>query len=373
MKVLRVAQKSLREIVREPQLLGLTLLLPMVFLALTAVSYGGTLLPTYSLWVVDPAGRGDEFVRRLRSQQYTDGRPVFVIHEDSERTTAEQALQEGAGAALIVFEPPDVAGTPFRIRLVGDALSGRYYRASVLLEDTLSRYLDEAQGRPELLQVQEQNLVATAGGGPQTEFDLYAPGMIVFALLMIIPQTAMLVAREFRWRTLRRLQLTGLTAVEFLGGIGLAQLLVAALQVGLVLAAALAMGFHNQGALGSAVLVGLAISFSSIGLGIVVACFSENDSQAANVGSTVAMLQVFLSGSFYRLPPFTLFTLAGHPIDLFDVLAATHGFSALQQTLTYGVELCEVAFRVGATLFLGVVAMAAGMWLFGRRLMRPAG
>jgi ABC-2 type transport system permease protein len=371
--MLRVAQKSLREIVREPQLLGLTLLLPMIFLGITAVSYGGTLLPTYSLWVVDPDGRGAEFVERLRSQQYADGRPVFVIQEEGEQATAEQTWREESGAALIVFEPAKVADAPFQMRLVGDALSGRYYRASVMLEDSLRRYLDELQDRPELLRVEEQDLVATAGGGPQTEFDLYAPGMIVFALLMIIPQTAMLVAREFRWRTLRRLQLTGLTAVEYLGGISLAQLLIAAIQVGVVLAAALAMGFHNQGALGPAVLVGLAISFSSIGLGIVVACFSENDSQAANVGSTVAMLQVFLSGSFYRLPPFTLFTLAGHPIDLFDVLAATHGFSALQQTLSYGVGLREVAFRLGATLFLGVIAMGAGMWLFGRRSMRPAG
>ena len=75
------------------------------------------------------------------------------------------------------------------------------------------------------------------------------------------------------------------------------------------------------------------------GQGLVVACFVENDSQAANVGSTVSMLQVFLSGAFYQLSPLTMFVVAGHQIDLFDIFPATHGLLALQQVLVYGAGL----------------------------------
>jgi len=134
--------------------------------------------------------------------------------------------------------------------------------------------------------------------------------------------------------------------------------------------AALAMGFNNQGSLVLAVLVGLVVSFSAIGQGLVVACFVENDSQAANVGSTLTMLQVFVSGSFYQLPPLTLFTLAGHQIDLFDVFPATHGFMALQQVLTYGAGLGEIGFRLGATLLLSALYFAAGVVIFQRLQMR---
>ncbi len=206
--------------------------------------------------------------------------------------------------------------------------------------------------------------------GPRSEFDIYAPGMIIFALLMIIPQTAMLVAREVRWDTLRRLRLTRLRAWDLLGGVSLAQMAVAVVQVVVVFGAALALGFNNQGSLLLAIVVGLAVSFSAIGLGLIVACFVENDSQAINVGSTVMMILVFFSGAIYQLPPLTVFTLAGHQIDLFDIFPATHGFLALQQVLTYGAGLQEIAFRLGVTVILSLLSFALGVFAFQRLKMR---
>jgi ABC-type multidrug transport system permease subunit len=116
--------------------------------------------------------------------------------------------------------------------------------------------------------------------------------------------------------------------------------------------------------------VGLAVSFSAVGQGLLVACFVENDSQAANVGSSVAMLQVFLSGAFYQMPPLTLFNLAGHQIDLFDVFPASHGFLALQQILSYGAGLGEIGFRLGATLVLSLLYFLLGVAVFRRLQMR---
>jgi ABC-type polysaccharide/polyol phosphate export permease len=187
---------------------------------------------------------------------------------------------------------------------------------------------------------------------------------------MIIPQTAMLVAREVRWGTLRRLRLTRLNASDLLGGVSLSQMVVAVVQVVLVFAAALGLGFNNQGSLWLAVVVGLAVSFSAIGLGLIVACFVENDGQAINVGSTVMMILVFFSGAMYQLPPLTVFTLAGHQIGVFDLLPATHGFLALQQVLTYGAGLREIAFRLGATVALSLLCFALGIFAFQRLKMR---
>ncbi|MCP4517968.1 MAG: ABC transporter permease [Delftia sp.] len=192
----------------------------------------------------------------------------------------------------------------------------------------------------------------------------------MFALLLIIPQTAMLAAREIRWGTLRRLRLSHMRAWDLLGGISMAQMVVAVAQVVIVFLCALALGYHNQGSLWLAILVGLAVSFSAIGQGMVVACFVQNDSQATNAGSTLSMVQVFFSGAMYQLPPLTVFTLAGHQIDLFDVFPATHGFLALQQVLSYGAGLGEVAFRLGATLFLSALYLGAGVFVFQRLQMR---
>ena len=116
-------------------------------------------------------------------------------------------------------------------------------------------------------------------------------------------------------------------------------------------------------------LVGLALSFSAIGQGLLVACFVQDDSQAANLGSTFAMVQVFLSGAFYQLPPLTVFSLAGHQMDVFDIFPATHGFRALQQVLSYGDGLQEIAFRLGAILVLSISYFLVGVVVFRRLKM----
>lgn len=373
MKALLVARKSLIEILRESQLLFLVLLLPVIFVVLAAFTYSAPLTITYPVQVIS-AHPGEPLIDELKAQKYSNGRPVFEITVATDQVAAEAALEARDITALIVFAPHD-AGDKTRITIWGDPLYPRFHRASTILNSVFDRYADRLSGRPEVVRVVEQPIFAAdsataPSAGPRTEFDLYAPGMMVFALLMIVPQTAMLVAREIRWNTLRRLRLTRLRAFDLLAGVSLSQLVVALGQVVLVFVAALVLGFHNQGSLLLATIVGLVISFSAIGQGLVVACFAENDSQAANLGSTLTMLQVFVSGSFYQFPPLTLFTLAGHQIDLFDVFPATHGFLALQQVLTYGAGLGEIGFRLGATLVLSALYFLAGVFIFQRLQMR---
>jgi ABC-2 type transport system permease protein len=371
MRVLLIARKSLVEILREVQLLALVLLLPVVFLGITAASYTAPLLATHPLLVINTTAQGASLIETLQEQRYADGRPIFNITPVADRKTAEIALNEHTATALVIIEADDSGESdfPFQVTIEGDALYTRFYRASIILDSVIARYTDRVSGRPEMVQTVGQSL---AKNGPQNEFDVYAPGIIIFALLMLIPQTAMLVAREIRWKTLRRLRLTPIRAWDLLGGMGLAQMAVAVVQVVLVFLAALVMGFHNRGSLGLAIAVGLVVSFSAIGQGLVVACFSENDSQAANLGGTAAMLQVFLSGSFYQLPSLTMFTLAGHQIDLFDIFPATHGFLALQQVLSYGAGFTEIAFRLGATLVLSILYLAGGIIVFQRLQMQDS-
>jgi ABC-2 type transport system permease protein len=373
MKALLVARKSLIEMLRELQLLFLVLSLPVIFVALAAVIYAAPLSITYPVHVIGPS-QDEPLIEELKAQKYSSGRAVFEITVTTDQVAAEAALEARDITALVVFAPHD-AGAGTHVTIWGDPLYPRFHRASAILNDVLNRSADRLSGRPEIVRVVEQPIFAAGSStafntDPQTEFDLYAPGMMIFALLMIIPQTAMLVAREIRWKTLRRLRLTRLSAFDLLAGVSLSQLLVALGQVLLVFVAALAMGFHNQGSLLLATVVGLIICFSAIGQGLVVACFSENDSQAANLGSVLSMLQVFVSGSFYQFPSLTLFTLAGHQIDLFDVFPATHGFMALQQVLTYGAGLGEVGFRLGATLLLSVAYFSGGVLIFRRLQMR---
>jgi ABC-2 type transport system permease protein len=363
-KSLLVARKSLLEIFREPALLGLVILLPLVFVGIAAFGYSSPFLVTHPLQVIVQAEGDKDLIEALRAEQYPDGRAVFDVVVVTDQDAAQVALAEREITALVEVGAR-VDGRP-SVTIHGDALYGRFYRAGVVLDEVVQRYADRLEGRGVLVQIREERY---APAGPENEFDYYAPGMMVFALLMIIPQTAMLVGRELRWGTLRRLRLSGVRAWELLLGISLAQMVVAVIQVIVVFLSALALGYNNNGSLILAIFIGLAISLSAVGMGLIVACFIENDSQAVNFGSTVTMVQVFVSGAFFPLPPLTVFTLLRHPISLFDIFPASHGMLALQQVLNDGAGLVAIGFRLAAIVFLSCLTFAVGVFMFHRLKM----
>ena len=378
MKALLVAGKCLRELSRERTLLGLVVALPAVFLSIYFFAYGGPFLPTHR--VLRLSGQDGAIYALLAAAEYEDGRPMFELGEAASRTEAETELI--AGDAVMLVGPANEGEQP-AFEVVGDGSNMSFSMASSQLYAVASRHAAllgsedtatigatvTADHRPLSLVVRSEPI---GHGAPRSMFEAFTPGMIVFAMLFLVPQTALLAAREVRLRTMRRLQLTRMTALDYLAGLTLAQLVVASLQLGAMLGLATLYGFVPQGSLALGVGITLLLAFSSIGFGLLVACFIDDDSQATNIGSVVTMAQVFLSGTLFTMQSPTLFTLAGHEMGAFDILPATHGMMALQQVLCYGADLGQVLFRVGAMVFLSVVLFVAGVATFGRLKMRAA-
>ncbi len=367
MKALTLARKTLLEFLREPLLLALVILLPPAFLVVNALGYGAPLLVTHPVWVMGDDERTAAFLTDLQARRYPDGRPVFAASLIEDGKAADAALKDRKISALVTIPGGQAPENPWQASISGDALSMNYIRASILLNREVQRFAMRGEAPP--IRLQER---AVSRSGPLTFFDQYTPGMIVFGILIIIPQTAMLVGREVRSGALRRLRLTRMSTLDLFIGLTLAQMGVAFLQIILVFLAALALGFHNHGALALAILVGLTISFSAVGLGLITACFVADDSQALNLGFTVTMLQVFLSGAFFPMPSATVFTFAGHAVGLFDFIPATHGMLALQQVLAYGANFSEIGFRFWAALGLSLVYFCLGGLVFNRLQMQRA-
>jgi ABC-2 type transport system permease protein len=366
MKTLLIARKTLREGLREPQLLLLTLIFPLFMMIIGAIGYSASpKLISHPILIIDSSSQAHSLIARLKARRYPDGRPAFDLNYITDRAAAEAALKAQTASALVILGA-DKAGD-LTVTVHGDATSMRFITASSLLQQIIGPYLDQAAGMPTLLRFSETPISMTM---PQSDFDAYAPGMMIMAILLLTPHVAMVIARELRYGTLRRLRLTPLTASELLSGVSLAEMLVAAVQVVFMFVAALILGFHNNGSLVIAIGVGLLLSFSAIGFGLLVACFSSSDSDALNLGAMVSMLQVFLCGAFFSLPSVTLFTLSGHEIGVFDFLPATHGMLALQQVLSGHAGVPDIAFRLTAMTSLSILYFAIGTLVFGRRQMR---
>ncbi len=364
MKTLHVARKYLLEFLRDPTLLALSLLTPIAFILITYVGYGtAPKLATYPILVIDSdhSAASEKVLNAVRAERHPDNRPVFEVRLLDDRQVAESELKaKHADILMILTSDP---ASPITVR--GDGTSMRFIIASTLLETVLN----QVSGIPRIMAITEHPISVAA---PASEFDAYTPGMMIFAVLLLTPQTSMLVARELRSGTLRRLRISHLRAWELMMGVTLAQMLVAVGQVVLMFVAALALGFHNRGSLLLAILIGLLLSFSAIGWGLIVTCFSQKDSDALNVGSVVTMLQVFLSGAFFPIQGAALFSMVGHEIGLFDFIPATHGMLALQQVLIGGIALDGIIFRLGAMIVLSITTFGVGILMFARIHMRRA-
>jgi len=254
------------------------------------------------------------------------------------RSTAENLLRERAAATFILL-PEDFSQALADIRrgerrtsaqiVFGGDLTNPYYMISSILATTaVEKEVVRITAQAPLLQYVEEPLGASAA---RTEFENYVPGILVFAVIMLVFLAAMTVAREVESGTLRRLQLTPLTSLELLGGISAALVLVGVASVFLTFFTAVALGFHSQGPLWLAILIGAVTSLSIIGVGMLVACFSRTVSQAFVIANFPLGLLMFFSGSIFPIPAVKLFTVAGRAVSLYDALPATHAVAALHK------------------------------------------
>jgi ABC-2 type transport system permease protein len=346
---------------REVQLLVLTLLVPAAFVVITALGYGNVKkLPTSTVLVLDRSGlQATAYIQQLQDQHYADGRSVFNLKMVANPADAEELLKAQKAALLLTFSRASQGNVMRTVR--GDATSAAFITGSTALEAALQPQAEKLAGLSPVIALDSEPLGLFT---PETEFDAYAPGMMVFAILMLIPQTAMLIGRELRWGTLRRLQLSPLKTWELFLGIALAQGVVAVVQVVVMFLTARLVGYHAQGSLLAAILIGLVLSAGSIGMGLVLACFISNDSEALNTGGTVSMLQVFLSGAFFAINGPVILKISSYAVGPFDLLPATHAMQALQQVLTGGASLLQVGFRVTATAVLSVLYFMFGVVIF---------
>jgi ABC-type multidrug transport system permease subunit len=367
MKTLLIARKYLREMWREPQLLLITVMMPAAMMLVMAFGYGqNPKLTTYNLLVLDQSnGQAADDIRALEVARYKDGRPMFQVTPVSSADGTDAILRDKKAAGLVIFLMDEQGKLARAVK--GDATSMAFINASTYLEAALTPVQEKREGLYPVVVMTAEDLSMNM---PQTDFDAFAPGVMIMAILLLIPQTATLIGREIRSGSIQLLQMSPLSTVQWFAGISLAQMVTAFGQVVVMLGMAAALGFHMQGSLVLATVICLILSFSSIGLGLLTACLIHNDSEALNTGSIFSMVQVFLSGAFFPFNSPTLLTIGGHELGAFDLIPATQAMTILRQSLVCGAGYGTIAFRLWVMVGLSILFFMIGIVFFNRRFAR---
>jgi len=385
MRVLVVAGKTLREQVRNPLLPLLAIGLGPFFVLLMWAFFPSGGSTTYPVVVVDSdAGAtvqgaevrsGQRAVAGLRALTYDTGVPILDVRQvadldraraeiEARRAVAFVELPEGFTRSLLAAG----GGTgAVPVRIGGDLGSPTYPVVAIMIADGLDRFARQETGRTALLDLTEEPLGAS---GSRTEFELYVPGVLVFAIGLMMFAAATALAQEIEGGTINRLVRAPIGAAGLLGGITLVQVLVG-LAAGLAsLGTAVLLGFRSAGPFWLALPVWILTSLSVIGLGLLVAAFTRSVAQAFLVANFPFGLFMFLSGTMFPVRGVPLFTFAGHEVNLLDLLPPRHAVNALTSVFSFG--SASIGYELVMLTLLSVAYFLLGAWVFHRRHLRVA-
>jgi ABC-2 type transport system permease protein len=320
---------------------------------------------------------GQDIVQGLRDVAYKNGNPLLKITLTEDPLQAESQVRDRQAAVLLIL-PEDLSATlaayqagdttaSTQVTFRGDLTNPTYTIAAVFVMTVADTYVNSATHAPRPVLLNEIPLGAS---NSRSEFENYIPGLLVMAVVLMVFQASMMPARDIESGALRRLRLSPITSLEYLGGLSIWMTLIAILSVLITFATAVALGFRSQGPLWIAILIDIIAALSIIGIGLIVACLSKTVSQAFVIANFPLGFLMFLTGAVFPLPRPTLFTLFGHPVSYADLLPPTHAVIALNKIFTLGAGAHEVLFELSALTLLTIVYFGIGVWLFQRTQMK---
>jgi ABC-2 type transport system permease protein len=407
MKFMSIASKAAKELLRDRRGLIMILIFPMFFMVIFGFAFGGmgeenephnlavinndegTTLPLTS----EKLNFGDNFTQVLKDVKYQDSDvKIFNVTETSLEEADDLLKDRDVDAAVIIpanFSESILASlngvnSSNTILIRGDTGYVEFGVSQGILVGIIEQYQDDlstglkaqltgtnVQANPKLIKSEVQSLPGTESF---TQFDFLAPGMIVFAIILLSTTVASALTREVDRGTLSRLKMSKMRSFDFLFGNMLPWSLVAVAQVLILLGIALLMGFNWQGGLNSillALVVGVIGGLASVSLGMIIASFAKNDQQATNLATIITVPMSFLTGAFFQLPQVVVANFMGQPFQIYEILPWTHTLTALRTVLTFGGGWEDIAYQVGWSIVLTAIIFFLGVLIFSRTRLKP--
>jgi ABC-2 type transport system permease protein len=388
MKWYSVFIKSLKEQIRDYWILLIVILLAPFFIFVYYLMIESE-NPEYDIILVNQdkgislttpgINMGDSLVIYLGevSQQYNE--LVLRFHLEDNRDLAISRLKAEKGdAALIIpdnftssmLSDPLNRNKPSIFELIGNITDMQYIIGAVLTEELFNSFLVDITGFKMPVQFKETKL---GYSGERSTFELYVPGMLILAIIMMMFSASAAIVREPEIQTLKRLKVTNLTALEFLTGVSLVQIMVAALSMFFALITAVALGYKIiPGTLWFLILIAFLTSLSIIAFSLLFAAFCRSIKDVAIIATFPMLIFMFFTGAAMPVKGATLFTIGSFEFTLAGILSPTHSINALNKVLLLGLPPANTIPDITALVILTVIYFVLGVWAFNRRHMKIA-
>ena len=353
MKFWEIGKRNLKEIYRNPVLLGFLLGMPVAFMLVFIAAAGGGQADPIAMSVVDEDGSqtSSAFVQTLGSIEAIElNEPVY-----SEESQAQEDLDEGKISFYLFipsgFQAAQQAQQTINLELVykaADPMIG--LQVKPIIEAVGSEFLGVA---PPL----NVELKGTESKIKNPAVNFYFPGIAVYGLMILISTAAGIIAGDREKGFLSRLFTTPARPWDFILGYSLPFIPVLIVSTLIYLGVGMALGLTVVGNLGHAFLIFFLIGLCAIGIGMIVGSLVKSESQAG-ISWLFIVPMAMISGAWFTVDrmPSALRSVAGalpfiHGIDASRAVLNGSSFSAITLDIYWLVGWAVVLFATGILLF----------------------
>ncbi len=270
------------------------------------------------------------------------------------------ALEPNATASVVIegdFTYSEFASSQAYVQGFVDGFVQEVTR--IATDEVLKRLPPELQAEVDTTDHIDARTHGVAGTEEFEVFDWMAPGLFVFATILVALAVTTWVAREVEGGNLERLKLSKMTTADFLVGLLIPWASLGAAQVALLFGTAVLMGFSWQGGIGALVLavaIGTLSATASVALGLLLVSFVKSERQATSIGPLIIIPIAFLTEAFFPISFTPL--VQGSPWG--QAVRAERGM------LTFGLPFDQVAQSVMFMALQTAVLFAIAIVIFRR-------
>ncbi len=353
MKFWEIGKRNLREIYRNPVLIGFLLGMPLAFMLVFCAAAGGGQASPVSMSIVDE----DHSQNSTAFIQYIGSAAAIELNEPvySEESQAQEDLYNGSISLYLLipagFEEATGAQQATNLTLFykdTDPMIGR------LLEPIIEAAGSAFLGVDLPLNVE---LEGTESEIKNPAVNFYAPGIVVFGLMILISTAAEVIAGDRERGFLARMFTTPVRPSDFILGYSLPFIPVLIISTLIYLGVGMALGLTVVGNLGHAFLIFFLIGLCAIGIGMIVGSLVKSESQAG-VSWIFIVPIAMISGTMFTVEymPSALRSVAGalpfiHAVDASRAIINGSSFSAITLDIYWLVGWAVALFAAGILLF----------------------
>ena len=296
----------------------------------------------------------------------TDNRSEAIIKLKNRKADALVVIPENFSECihnLIISND----STSINLEFIGDLTNINYMISAIWANEILNDYIFEVTKKIKPVKINETGLGIS---GNIDDFDLYIPGILILSIIMLMFSASIAIITEVENKTFLRLKLSKITALEFLSGVSLVQLLVGIISVLLTLIVAILLGFDFIGSFCILILLAVLTSISIIAFSLIIAAVTKTVNEILIVGNFPLFLFMFFTGALFPMKGKELFAIAGYPVTLQGMMSPAHSISALKKVLIMNMGLKDILPEITVLIILTIIYFIIGVWAFNRRHMK---